>query len=516
MEGIVRDRQMSRYRDSATWAAATLVGTAAIVLRPVSSQGDVHSDAPFVHSGLGDIITGAIQEVLRLLFSPIRGVIEEHGDAVLQTVVGTPHPDAVFSAPANDAWPAIYEYYWQAVLPLSLTLFGLVIGVVIFLESTSHLFSSYHRSKLKKRAFAGLLGLLSWWWIAAISLRFMDTLARVLVPSVSDITVFQTLSFSGMGVLGTIVALTANFVLFILIGLIYLARHLALYLFVLLMPLLIVFWIPGVGPFRLASAFMKKLAGFYVPFLFMTVPVALLFRLGDLLGTSVGPSAGEFGAWLTALVIPLLAVLSPFILFWQAGALFFIADRASRHMSAQRAQRRVAGGRQRAQTAQQVRHNFTRGLRNQPAMTNSGQYVFDSGGSRAHATGQRLRSGAARLQSALGSGSDGTGDNSGGGGPSEGQPGDAGGPGAGPGPSSSGHAPAHGYETGETRDDRSGGGNDGEPRLSLWADDDPGGESASSDTGGDGRSGRDGLRDPQSGDQARESTDGDDSDSDQS
>jgi hypothetical protein len=277
--------------------------------------------------------------------------------------------------------------------------------VVIFLESTSHLFSSYHRSKLKKRAFAGLLGLLSWWWIAAISLRFMDTLARFLVPAVSDITVFQTLSFSGMGVLGTVIALTANFVLFILIGLIYLARHLALYLFVLLMPLLIVFWIPGVGPFRLASAFMKKLAGFYVPFLFMTVPVALLFRLGDLLGTSIGPSAGEFGAWLTALVIPLLAVLSPFILFWQAGALFFIADRASRHMSAERAQRRVAGGREKVQSGRQGRRNFTRGLRNEPAVAGTGQYVFDSRGSRAHAAGQRLRSAGSRLRGALPAGS---------------------------------------------------------------------------------------------------------------
>ncbi|WP_236544818.1 hypothetical protein [Salinirussus salinus] len=393
----MRDGRMGRCSDLATRAAATFIVTATVVLR----FGDSHANAPLVESGLGDIITGAIQEVLRLLFSPIRGVIEEHGDAVLQTVVGTPHPDAVFSAPANDAWPAIYEYYWQTFFPLSLTLFGLVIGLVIFLESTSHLFSSYHRSKLKKRAFAGLLGLLSWWWIAALSLRFMDTLARFLVPAVSDITVFQTLSFSGMGVLGTVVALTANFVLFILIGLIYLARHLALYLFVLLMPLLIVFWIPGVGPFRLASAFMKKLAGFYVPFLFMTVPVALLFRLGDLLGTSVGPSAGEFGAWLTALVIPLLAVLSPFILFWQAGALFFMADRASKYMSAQRAQRRVAGGRDRLQTGRRGGRNLARGLRNEPAVTGSGQYVLDSGESRAHATGRRLRSASSRIRGTL-------------------------------------------------------------------------------------------------------------------
>jgi len=44
-----------------------------------------------------------------------------------------------------------------------------MLGIVIFLESTSYLFGSYHRSKLKKRAFSGLLGILSWWWVAALA-----------------------------------------------------------------------------------------------------------------------------------------------------------------------------------------------------------------------------------------------------------------------------------------------------------------------------------------------------------
>ncbi|WP_248299474.1 hypothetical protein [Halorhabdus amylolytica] len=363
---------------------------------------------------LGDIIIGAIQELLRILFTPIRTVIETHGDAVLQTVVGTPHPDAVFNQPTNGAWPTIHGYYWNTMIPLTLSLFALSIGIVIFLESTSHLFNGYHRSKLKKRAFAGLLGVLSWWWITALSLQFMDALAKFLIPSVANITLFQQLSFGGMGVLGTIVALSANFLLFILIGLIYLARHVALYLFVLLMPLLIVFWIPGVGPFSLVSKFMKKLAGFYVPFLFMTVPVALLFRLGDLLGTSIGPSAGEFGAWLTALIIPLLAVVSPLVLFWQAGALFFMADRVSQHMSAQRARTRVSNTRERIQITKQGGKNFARGVRDQPAVSTDGQYLLNSGNSRAHATGQRLNQAGSRLRDVLGNNGDGgSGGNSG-------------------------------------------------------------------------------------------------------
>ncbi|WP_135665823.1 hypothetical protein [Halorhabdus rudnickae] len=403
---------MRSIRTYATRLTICVLGLVVLESIPVVAQSD--GDSGEGGGVLGDIIIGAIQELLRILFTPIRTVIETHGDAVLQTVVGTPHPDAVFNQPTNGAWPTIHGYYWDTIIPLTLSLFGLAIGVVIFLESTSHLFNGFHRSKLKKRAFAGLLGVLSWWWIAALSLQFMDALSRFLIPTVADVTLFQELSFGGMGVLGTVVALSANFLLFILIGLIYLARHVALYLFVLLMPLLIVFWIPGVGPFSLVSKFMKKLAGFYVPFLFMTVPVALLFRLGDLLGTSIGPSAGEFGAWLTALIIPLLAVVSPLVLFWQAGALFFMADRVSQHMSAQRARTRVSNTRGRIQTTKQGGKNFARGVRDQPAVATDGQYLLNSGNSRAHATGQRLNQAGSRLRDVLGnSGDGGTGGNSG-------------------------------------------------------------------------------------------------------
>ena len=284
--------------------------------------------------GLGDIIVGALTELLRVLFSPIESVIESHSDALLEVIVQTPNPDTVFGPPSNGAWPTIYNYYWETIVPLSLTLWGLALGLVILLESMSHLFSNYHRSKLKKRAFSGLLGVLSWWWLAAFSLRFMDALAKFLLPSLAEISLFETLSFSAMGALGLVITLSTDLILFVLIGLIYLVRQLVLYLFVLLMPILIVLWIPGVGPFTLVSRFMKRPAGFYVPFLFMSVPVALLFRLGGLLGEGSGLSASGIGTWLTALVIPFAAVVSPFVLFWQAGAIMFMADRAGRHVSA--------------------------------------------------------------------------------------------------------------------------------------------------------------------------------------
>ncbi|WP_256393036.1 hypothetical protein [Natronoarchaeum rubrum] len=353
---------------------------------------------------LSEAIVNALEEFLRVLFGPITGLIERYANDLVRVVVETPHPNAVFGEPTNGVWPGIYEYYWDAIVPLSLLLWGLMIGLVILLESMSYLFSNYHRSKLKKRAVTGLLGILSWWWIAALSLQFMSGLAGFLVPDLSNITLFETLSFGALGVLGLSLTLLVDLTLFLLLALIYFTRHVVLYLFVLLTPLLIVFWIPGVGPFSLMSGFMKRLAGFYVPFLFMTVPVALLFRLGAIFGESFGLSMGGLGAWVTALVIPFAALLSPIILFWQAGALFFVGDRISHRTSRSTAASRVQTAQSHGQTAAHGGQNFARGLRDEPAQTPDGQTTFGSGQSRAHAAGSRLNATGTHLHDAYSDG----------------------------------------------------------------------------------------------------------------
>lgn len=347
---------------------------------------------------LGDIIVWAVQEALRVLFRPVEAVIQRHADSLVAIVVETPHPETVFARPTNGAWPNLYDYYWDAIVPVSLLLYALAIGLVIFLESTSHLFSNYHRTKLKKRAFSGLLGLLAWWWVDALARQLMSELTTFLVPDLSGISLFETLSFGAMGALGVALTLAVDFSLFVLIALIYFMRQVVLYLFTLMMPLLIVFWVPGVGPFALVSGFMKRLAGFYVPFLFMTVPVALLFRLGELLGSSFGLSMAGLGAWLTALVIPVVAVVSPLVLFWQAGALFMVADRTGRHLSAQRARQRYQSTEPVRTNARQGGRNLARGLRGDTPVARDGQTQLGGGDSRAHAAGAQLRTSAAQVR----------------------------------------------------------------------------------------------------------------------
>jgi hypothetical protein len=287
------------------------------------------------------------------------------------------------------------------IVPLSLFMWVLSVGLVVFLESTSYLFSSYHRTKLKRRAFTGLLGILSWWWMDAFARQFTNEVAIFLSPDLSSISIFQTLSFGSIGAIITAITYSVDFFLLAVVILVYFIREVVLYLLTLSMPILIALWIPGVGPFTLVSDFAKRIAGFYVPFLFMTVPVAMLFRLGQILGENFGFSAQGLGLWLTALIIPIVAIVSPFVLFWQAGSIFFMAQSASHHASGRRARSRLGKTRDYGESAVHRGRNFVRGTRGQAAVKRDGQAVFGSGSSRAHAAGSRLNDTGSRLRGAL-------------------------------------------------------------------------------------------------------------------
>ncbi len=96
------------------------------------------------------------------------GFVGDNIGALIDLIVTTPRPDAVFSQPPTVAGRRFHILLGvDGLSNWKLVWWALSLGVIILLESTSHLFSGYHRTKLKKRAFAGLLGILSWWWMAA-------------------------------------------------------------------------------------------------------------------------------------------------------------------------------------------------------------------------------------------------------------------------------------------------------------------------------------------------------------
>ncbi|WP_435102415.1 hypothetical protein [Halarchaeum sp. P4] len=348
-------------------------------------------------SSFSDAIVDALEEFLRTLLAPVETLIETHGDTLLRTIVGTPMPDVVIGRPSVAPWPALYDYYWSDIVPLALLLWSLSVGIVIFLESTSHLFSGYHQSRLKRRAFVGLVGILSWWWLAALSLRFANALAGAILPDLSAVSLFQTLSFGGVATITLAVSLSVDLALFLLLALVYVGRIVVLYLFVLLVPLLIALWVPGLGPFAYVSRFVQRLAGFYVPFLLMPIPVAVLLRLAAVLGEGFALDTQGLFLWVVALVIPVVAVLSPFVLVWQAGSLLQTGERVARHTSRARGQARLTTVRGSGQQAVQGGRDFTRGVRGAPPTRPDGQTVLQ--GSRAHTAGRRLNASGTTLHS---------------------------------------------------------------------------------------------------------------------
>jgi hypothetical protein len=395
---------------SVVWRAGLAVGLIGCSLgRRVTAQSDGTSSGtggaasggggPAVSPGvIADAMVDALTEFLRALVSPITSLIESHGGALVRLLVQTPHPTRAFGTPVATPWQALHSYYWETLVPLALMLFGLAVGVVILLESTSHLFSGYHQARLKRRALVGLLGILSWWWLNAFALQFVDALTGALVPSLAEISLFQTLSFGAIGVLGTVLSLGADLIVFLLLGVLYYGRQVVLFLYTLLMPVLLVLWIPALGPFGVLAQFARRLASFYVPFLFMPLPVAVLFRLGDLLGTSADLSMGGIGAWLAAIVIPIAALVAPLVLVWQTGRLALVVDQAARRLSVRQARSRAGRTRAGATTAAHRGRNLVRGVRGQPAQRSNGQTVFGSGSSRGHAAGQRVRRALTRVR----------------------------------------------------------------------------------------------------------------------
>jgi hypothetical protein len=407
------DASWRRYGRSTLAGAVTALAT--VAGRVAAQSGDPGNEtATPVEAGAsgsgggGESLTGliinALRQFLLQLVRPIETFIENNGGAVLRIVLDTPAPARVFGVPQVSPWPAIYDYYWDALVPAALLLFTLASLIVILLETMSTVFSSYHRAQLKRRAIVALLGVLSWWWINALVLQITDGLVVFLVPSLADLTLFETASFGAIGLLGTVLALATDFALVGIVALVYVLRHILIYLYTLLVPLLLVAWVPGVGPTRFLSRLSRQAASLYLPVVLAPVPVTLLLRLGQLLGESAGfGSLGGFGAWVAALVVPVVAILAPVVLVWQSGQLAAAVGTAARNVSRRRARERVGtirdtGATARAYGATGARgaRNLRRGAQSRPALGPDGQYRLDSGDSRAHAVGRQARRGLRR------------------------------------------------------------------------------------------------------------------------
>lgn len=273
-----------------------------------------------------DGIRNAAREILAGGADALHGSVQDMFELAVVVTVRTPFPEPrdgfFFGQPTNQPWSSIYTYYTDAVLPVTVLILGLAIAMILFTGIFGTFLTGYERSRAKRRLFVAFLFVLAWWGIGAFVLRFVDSLATLIAPEPAAVAeTFRTaMTVDGHGTVTTaaLSLLEASVVIFLIAW--FFVRWIGVYALMLATPIGVAFWIVDVGPFAYLSALIEELISKFIPLAFITVPAAVVFRVGELLFANFDPAA-EFGSgvgpFLLALGFPLLILVVSYYVFFK-------------------------------------------------------------------------------------------------------------------------------------------------------------------------------------------------------
>jgi len=272
-----------------------------------------------------DGIRNAAREVLADGSDALHGSVQEMFELAVVVTVRTPYPEPrdgfFFGQPTNEPWLSIYGYYTDAVLPVTVLMIGLAIAMILFTGIFGTFLTGYERSRAKRRLFVAFLFVLAWWGIGAFVLRFVDALATLIAPEPAAVAEtfrgVMTVESHGVVTNAALSLLEALVVVFLVVW--FFVRWIGIYALMLATPIGVAFWIVDVGPFAYLSALIEELLTKFIPLAFITVPAAVVFRVGELLFGSFDPAAefGEgVGPFLLALGFPLMILIVSYYVFF--------------------------------------------------------------------------------------------------------------------------------------------------------------------------------------------------------
>jgi hypothetical protein len=270
-------------------------------------------------------IREAAQEVLGDGADALHGSVQEMFELAVVVTVRTPFPEPrdgfFFGQPTNEPWLSIYGYYTEAVLPVTVLILGLAIAMILFTGIFGTFLTGYERSRAKRRLFVAFLFVLAWWGIGAFVLRFVDALATLIAPEPAAVAeTFRTaMTVDGHGAVMTAALSLIEAVVVVLLVATFFVRWIGIYALMLATPIGVAFWIVDVGPFAYLSVLIEELVSKFIPLAFITIPAAVVFRVGELLFASFDPAA-EFGSgvgpFLLALGFPLMIHIVSYYIFF--------------------------------------------------------------------------------------------------------------------------------------------------------------------------------------------------------
>ncbi|MFD1588492.1 hypothetical protein ACFR9U_16050 [Halorientalis brevis] len=241
--------------------------------------------------GIKKAILNGVEKALEGVFTSIKNEISESiFEPVIQTAFGlltnTPYPNNIytFGAPTNGAWKTFYGGIYQDIQLLVAPLFGLVLGLAMFFN----IFNTKQQKIALRRAIFVFPFAYSWWWFGGWFLKFNDALADYLLnPAAENMsgTLEGWITTTGSAIFAAVIVYTLGVGVLFTVILIYKLREMAIYAYMLFMPVLLLLW---VVPIDSVQGWAKSQMAKFVPLTFMTIPVALLLRIGTELITNTG------------------------------------------------------------------------------------------------------------------------------------------------------------------------------------------------------------------------------------
>ena len=238
-------------------------------------------------------IQGAIKNAILGLIKDVLGFIANQIDALFQIaadyLTSTPYPDNIYSfnPPTKGIWTDLYALYQGKIIILIPTLFGLALGLAMFFN----IFSEKQKKQSIRRAVFAYPFAISWWWFGAWFLKFTNDLSKALLTNASLTGGLGADFGSSIGAvaLGALIYTLGSTVILVIIA-IYLLRRIAIYAYMVAMPLLLMLWIVPIDP---VQSWAKSMMGKFVPLVLMTLPTALLLQIGSMF---IGPTGGSAAA----------------------------------------------------------------------------------------------------------------------------------------------------------------------------------------------------------------------------
>lgn len=316
-----------------------LLLSSTIVAAPVAAQTDSDNEGssdPCAGLSPGSKwICDGIMGVVEWFVDGIQEIVQGMFTGVIQFIVDTPAPYrggemAFFQEPDNAPWSSLYDLYLTRTLPIGIALWTLIVLLTQFTRLFTHTAKGEaQRTRLTRRAAFGFLMLIAWWPVGAFTLHMAGSLTAAIAPTGQQMagSISEFFGNIGGGLITAILLYFSSGVLALLLLIVFLTRHVAIYVLMPLMPVLIPLWIVDEGPMKYVAGVAESIGGMFVPFVFMTVPTAAILLVGysiqDALRQSMGSIAvlpGISGAatsayaiilfvfWVMALVAPLFVL----------------------------------------------------------------------------------------------------------------------------------------------------------------------------------------------------------------